>query len=67
MSSDEDLTIARHLVRRLRELGVSEGFGIVGDYVLKFVGAIEAEGCPVLVTSALRADQDAAAHGGFHS
>lgn len=50
MSGDE-LTIARHLVRRLRELDVTEGFGIVGDYVLKFVGALEAEGFPVRVTT----------------
>ena len=51
MSSDEDLTIARHLARRLREHGVDEGFGIVGDYVLKFVGALDAEGFPVLITT----------------
>ncbi len=51
MSTKQDLTIARHLVQRLREFGVTEGFGIVGDYVLKFVGAIDAEGFPVLITT----------------
>ncbi|MGA1149353.1 MAG: thiamine pyrophosphate-binding protein, partial [Ilumatobacteraceae bacterium] len=51
MSTKQDLTIARHLVQRLREFGVTEGFGIVGDYVLKFVGAIDAEGFPVLNTT----------------
>ena len=51
MSNGDDLTIARHLVHRLRELGINEGFGIVGDFVLKFVGAVEAEGFPVLITA----------------
>ena len=30
---------------------MTEGFGIVGDYVLKFVGALDAEGFPVLITT----------------
>lgn len=51
MSSTDELTIARHLTRRLRELNVNEGFGIVGDYVLKFVGALDAEGFPLLITT----------------
>ena len=51
MSNGDDLTIARHLVHRLQERGVTEGFGIVGDFVLKFVGAVEAEGFPILTTT----------------
>ena len=51
MTSVKDLTIAGHLVQRLHELNVTEGFGIVGDYVLKFVGSLDAEGFPVLNTT----------------
>lgn len=51
MTGNQDLTIARHLTQRLREFGVTEGFGIVGDYVLKFVGALDAEGFPVRITT----------------
>lgn len=51
MSDGDDLTIAHHLVQRLRGLGVTEGFGIVGDFVLTLVGAVDAEGFPVLVTA----------------
>jgi len=51
MSDADDLTIARHLVHRLHGLNVTEGFGIVGDFVLKFVGAVEAEGFPILTTA----------------
>lgn len=51
MSNGDELTIPRHLVHRLHELGVTEGFGIVGDFVLKLVGAVEAEGFPILTTA----------------
>ena len=51
MTSGPDLTIARHLVARVQEHGVTEAFGIVGDYVLKFVSELEEEGLPVLVTA----------------
>lgn len=51
MSPEPDLTIARHLVARVQERGVTEAFGIVGDYVLKFVSELEQEGLPVLVTA----------------
>ena len=51
MTVSQDLTIARHLVHRLRTCDVNEGFGIVGDYVLKFVGAMNDEGFRVLNTT----------------
>ena len=51
MTDSHDLTIARHLTLRLREFGVTEGFGIVGDYVLKFVDALDKEGFQVLNTT----------------
>lgn len=51
MTDSHDLTIARHLTLRLREFGVTEGFGIVGDYVLKFVDALDKEGFRVLNTT----------------
>ena len=44
-------TIANHLVRRFRELGVEEAFGIVGDFALRMFGALEEENFHVLVTS----------------
>ena len=44
-------TIAAHLVRRFRELGADEGFGIVGDFALRLFAAIYAEGFPLLVTA----------------
>ncbi len=44
-------TIASHLTRRLRELGVDQGFGIVGDFALRFFGSLERENFPVLVTA----------------
>lgn len=51
MTDNQDLTIARHLALRLREFGVTEGFGIVGDYVLKFVDALDKEEFRVLNTT----------------
>ncbi|MCX6460070.1 MAG: thiamine pyrophosphate-binding protein [Actinobacteria bacterium] len=44
-------TIAAHLVRRFRELGADEGFGIVGDFALRLFAAIYVEGFPLLVTA----------------
>lgn len=44
-------TVAAHLVRRFRELGVDEAFGIVGDFALRMFGAIHDEGFPILVTT----------------
>jgi len=51
MTDSHDLTIARHLTLRLREFGVTDGFGIVGDYVLKFVDSLDKEGFRVLNTT----------------
>ena len=50
-SPDGDLTIARHLVTRLREYDVSTAFGIVGDYAIRFFDALDTLGFPVLVTT----------------
>lgn len=47
----EPTTIASHLARRFRELGVDCGFGIVGDFALKMFSALDAEGFPILVTT----------------
>lgn len=47
----EPTTIASHLARRFRELGVECGFGIVGDFALKMFSALDAEGFPILVTT----------------
>lgn len=44
-------TIASHLVHRLHERGVHEGFGIVGDFVLKFVAELDALDLPILNTT----------------
>jgi len=44
-------TIAAHLVRRFRELGVDEGFGIVGDFALRLFSALDEEGFPLLVAT----------------
>lgn len=46
-----ETTIASHLVRRFRELGIDCGFGIVGDFALKMFSALDAEGFPILVTT----------------
>jgi len=51
MTNSQESTIARHLAQRLREFDVTEGFGIVGDYVLKFVDALDGEGFRVLNTT----------------
>lgn len=44
-------TIASHLVQRLHERGVHEGFGIVGDFVLRFVGELDSLDLPILNTT----------------
>ncbi|MEK9808913.1 MAG: thiamine pyrophosphate-binding protein [Candidatus Nanopelagicales bacterium] len=44
-------TIPAHLVRRFRELGVTSGFGIVGDFALRTFGALAAEGFPIRVVT----------------
>ena len=49
--SDEYTTIPEHLVRRLRELNVELGFGIVGDYALRLFSELDELGFPILVTA----------------
>lgn len=50
-SPEATTTIAEHLVRRLRELGVDQGFGIVGDFALRLFGQLTDAGFPILVTA----------------
>ncbi len=50
-STASHLTIASHLVSRLKEAGVDEAFGIVGDFALRLFSALGDEGLPVLVTT----------------
>ena len=45
------LTISHHLVTRLRDLGVTQAFGIVGDFALRLFDSLYAEDFPVLVTT----------------
>lgn len=44
-------TVAKHLVRRFRELDTQCAFGIVGDFALKLFKSLEEEDFPVLVTT----------------
>lgn len=44
-------TIPEFLIRRLRQLQVDEGFGIVGDYALKLFDRLTHHGFPILVTA----------------
>ncbi|ANI99654.1 hypothetical protein A8O14_05900 [Polynucleobacter wuianus] len=44
-------TIPEFLIRRFHELGVDEGFGIVGDFALKLFDRLAKFGFPVLVTA----------------
>ncbi|MDA7760818.1 thiamine pyrophosphate-binding protein [Methylophilaceae bacterium] len=44
-------TIPEFLIRRLKQLGVDEGFGIVGDYALKLFDRLSHHGFPMLVTA----------------
>jgi TPP-dependent 2-oxoacid decarboxylase len=46
-----DLSIPHHLAARLREHGVDQGFGIVGDYALRLFADLEDDGFPILVTA----------------
>lgn len=46
-----ETTIAKHLVRRFRELGIDEAFGIVGDFALRLFGRIADEHFPIHVTA----------------
>lgn len=50
-SSATTTTIAKHLVKRFRELGVEEGFGIVGDFALRLFGRLHEEKFPIRVTA----------------
>jgi indolepyruvate decarboxylase len=51
MSRSEHLTVTSHLARRLKEMGVDEAFGIVGDFALRLFSALGDEGLHVLVTT----------------
>lgn len=44
-------TIPEFLVRRFHELGIEEGFGIVGDFALRLFGKLEALKFPIRVTA----------------
>ena len=51
MSSLNMTTIPEFLIRRFKQLGVDEGFGIVGDYALKLFDRLSHHGFPMLVTA----------------
>lgn len=51
MSSPNMTTIPEFLIRRFKELGVDEGFGIVGDFALKLFDRLSHHGFPILVTA----------------
>ena len=51
MKNEQITTIPEFLVRRFRELGASEGFGIVGDYALKLFDRMFHHNFPVLVAA----------------
>ena len=44
-------TIPEFLIRRLNEHGVTEGFGIVGDYALRLFDRLDHHGFPIRVTA----------------
>jgi TPP-dependent 2-oxoacid decarboxylase len=44
-------TIPEFLIRRFKQLGVDEGFGIVGDFALKLFDRLSHQGFPILVTA----------------
>lgn len=46
-----DLTIPAHLIARLAQHDVREGFGIVGDYALRLFADLADEGFPIHVTA----------------
>ena len=49
MSSLDMTTIPEFLIRRFKQLGVDEGFGIVGDFALKLFDRLSHHGFPMLV------------------
>lgn len=51
MNFQKETTIAKHLVRRFRELGVDQGFGIVGDFALRLFGRLHEERFSIHVTA----------------
>ena len=51
MSSLNMTTIPEFLIRRFKELGVDQGFGIVGDFALKLFDRLSHHGFPILVTA----------------
>ena len=51
MKSNSTTTIANHLVRRFKECGADEGFGIVGDFALKLFDRLHQLDFPILVTA----------------
>ena len=51
MQANNMTTIPEFLIRRLRQLQVDEGFGIVGDYALKLFDRLTHHGFPILVTA----------------
>lgn len=51
LQADRTTTIAHHLVRRFKECGVDEGFGIVGDFALKLFDRLHKLDFPILVTA----------------
>lgn len=50
-TNEQPTTVANHLVRRFRELGVDHAFGIVGDFAIRMFAAVHDEGFPILVTT----------------
>jgi TPP-dependent 2-oxoacid decarboxylase len=50
MLDQDKTTIPEFLVRRLKQLHVDEGFGIVGDYALKLFDRFHQNGFPIRVT-----------------
>lgn len=51
MTLNKTITISDYLARRFKELGVEEGFGIVGDYALKLYDRLHLSKFPILVTA----------------
>ena len=51
MANQPMTTIPEFLIRRFHELGVHEGFGIVGDFALKLFDRLFHHGFPILVTT----------------
>lgn len=51
LNTSSTTTVAKHLVKRFRELGVGEGFGIVGDFALRLFGRLYEENFPIRVTA----------------